>query len=88
MNPLTITTSTFTLRNSSNVLVPATVAYNATTLMATLTPSRARAGRHVYGHCDQRHQGPGGNSLVSGSWASSLLRRSDADAGDRRPSSS
>lgn len=43
-----LTTSTVTLRNPSNQVVAATVAYNATTLTATLTPSAALAGNTVY----------------------------------------
>jgi chitodextrinase len=39
MNASTITTATFELRNSANALVPATVAYDALTGKATLTPS-------------------------------------------------
>ena len=43
MDPATITTSTFQLRNSGGTLVTATVAYDATTRVATLTPSSALA---------------------------------------------
>ena len=43
MNPATITTSNFELRNSSGVLVPATVSYDALLGRATLTPSAALA---------------------------------------------
>ncbi len=37
MDPLTITTATFTVRNSSAVLVPGTVSYDAVTHIATFT---------------------------------------------------
>ncbi|MBN8655678.1 MAG: DUF4082 domain-containing protein, partial [Anaerolineae bacterium] len=39
MDPLTLTTSTFELRDGSNNLVPASVTYNSTTRTATLTPN-------------------------------------------------
>jgi hypothetical protein len=41
MNPATISSTTFTLRNAANQLVPATVTYNAATRTATLTPTDA-----------------------------------------------
>jgi hypothetical protein len=44
MNAGTITTSTFTLRNAAGTLVTATVAYNATTRVATLTPTSTLTG--------------------------------------------
>jgi hypothetical protein len=48
MNASTITTSTFVLRDSSNVVVPAAVTYNATTFVATLTPNAALAQGVTY----------------------------------------
>ena len=39
MNPATVNGSTFQLRNAANVLIPATVSYNASTFRATLTPT-------------------------------------------------
>ncbi|HEY1600689.1 MAG TPA: DUF4082 domain-containing protein, partial [Pirellulales bacterium] len=39
LNAATITSSTVTLRNSSNVTIPVTVTYNAATNTATLTPT-------------------------------------------------
>ena len=48
MNAATVNTSTFELRNASNVLVTATVSYNATTKTATLTPSAALASSSIY----------------------------------------
>jgi methionine-rich copper-binding protein CopC len=39
LNAATITSSTVTLRNSSNVTIPATVTYNTATNTATLTPT-------------------------------------------------
>ena len=48
MDPTTVTTSNFELRNASNVLVPAVVSYNVTALTATLTPSAALANATTY----------------------------------------
>jgi hypothetical protein len=48
MAAATITASTFSLRPASNTLVPATVAYSATTLVATLTPSAPLASGQTY----------------------------------------
>ena len=48
MNASTIGTSTFELRDPSNVLVTAAINYNATTKTATLTPSAILASSMVY----------------------------------------
>ena len=48
MNPASITTSTFELRDASNALVPATVSYDAATGRASLTPSAALAFDSAY----------------------------------------
>jgi hypothetical protein len=48
MNASTINTSTVFLRNSSNVVVAASVAYNATTNTATITPTSALANSTTY----------------------------------------
>jgi hypothetical protein len=48
MNAATIGTSTFELRNPSNVVIGATVTYNAGTKTATLTPSSPLANSTVY----------------------------------------
>jgi len=48
MDAATINSSNVELRNSSNVLVTATVSYNAATKTATLTPSAALAASAVY----------------------------------------
>jgi hypothetical protein len=48
MNGSTITGTTFTLRNPSNVAVPASVTYNTGTRIATLTPTSALAGTTTY----------------------------------------
>ncbi|MEJ0084588.1 MAG: DUF4082 domain-containing protein [Pseudomonadota bacterium] len=48
MSAGTINTSTIELRNASNTLVPATVSFNATTNVATLTPTAALAVNTVY----------------------------------------
>jgi hypothetical protein len=48
MNSATINNATITLRDASAALVPATVAYNTTTHVATLTPSSALAQNTTY----------------------------------------
>jgi hypothetical protein len=48
MNAATITTSTFTVRNPGGSVVAATVSYNATTNVATLTPTAALAPSTTY----------------------------------------
>jgi hypothetical protein len=47
-DPNTITSSSFTLRNSSGALVPATVTYDAAHLSATLTPNAQLATSTTY----------------------------------------
>jgi hypothetical protein len=48
INPATLTSSTFVLRNPSAVAVTATVSYSAATRVATLTPSAVLAGSTTY----------------------------------------
>jgi hypothetical protein len=48
MSAATISTSTIELRNPANTLVAATVSYNASTYVATLTPTTALAPNTVY----------------------------------------
>jgi hypothetical protein len=48
LNAATITSSTVTLRDSNNVLVPATVTYNASTKTATLTPTSPLSNSMTY----------------------------------------
>jgi len=48
MNPLTITSSTFTLAGPGTTGVPATVSYNATSFIATLTPTASLAASTSY----------------------------------------
>ncbi len=48
MNPATISTTTIVLRDPSTAIVPATIAYNATTFTATLTPNAALANSTTY----------------------------------------
>jgi hypothetical protein len=48
MNPATLTSSTFVLRNPSGVAVAATVGYSAATRVATLTPSAVLAGSTTF----------------------------------------
>jgi Big-like domain-containing protein len=48
MNASTINGTTISLRNANNTLVTATVAYNASTFAATLTPSAALAAGQTY----------------------------------------
>ncbi len=62
---------TFELRNASNVLVQATVTYNAGTRTATLTPSASLAGSTTYtatvkgGAADPRVKDLAGNALAA-----------------------
>ena len=72
----TINTSTFELRNASNALVTATVAYNAATRTATLTPSAVLANEATYtatlkgGTTDPRVKDLAGNALAANaSWS-------------------
>jgi hypothetical protein len=48
MNAASISASTFVLRDSANTVVPATISYNASTRVATLTPSQALAASKSY----------------------------------------
>jgi len=48
MNASTVNASSFELRNAANALVAATVAYNTSTRVATLTPGTALAGSSTY----------------------------------------
>jgi Big-like domain-containing protein len=48
INTATLTTGTFVLRNAANAVVTATISYNATTRVGTLTPSAALAGSTTY----------------------------------------
>ncbi|MDP9037712.1 MAG: Ig-like domain-containing protein [Acidobacteriota bacterium] len=48
MNPLTITTGTFTLVGPGATAIPATVSYNALTFIATLTPTATLAANTTY----------------------------------------
>jgi|GEM_PF-522117 len=48
MSAASLTTTSFELRNAGNVLVPASISYNAATRTATLTPSVPLAASTVY----------------------------------------
>jgi hypothetical protein len=48
IDPATVTTATFELRNAANALVAASVSYNAATRTATLTPSAALAAATTF----------------------------------------
>jgi hypothetical protein len=48
MDASSLTTGSFTLKSPAGVAVPATVSYNATTKVATLTPGSALAANTVY----------------------------------------
>jgi hypothetical protein len=48
MNATTISGNTFSLRNAANAVVSATLAYNTSTRVATLTPSAALAAGQTY----------------------------------------
>jgi Domain of unknown function (DUF4082)/Bacterial Ig-like domain/Bacterial Ig domain len=71
MNPATVNQSTVELRTAGNVLVPATVNYNASTRTGTLTPGDALATSAHYtvtvrgGSTDPRVKDLAGNALAS-----------------------
>ena len=76
IDPTTINTATFELRNPSNAVVSATVAYEAATRTATLTPSAALANDTTYtvtlkgGATDPRIKDLAGNALADNvSWS-------------------
>ena len=70
LDPATIGTGTFELRDAANALVPATVAYSGATLAATLTPSAPLANTTTYtatikgGAADPRVKDVAGNALA------------------------
>jgi WD40 repeat protein len=71
MDPATITTLTFELRDAANALVPSVVSYNGTNRTATLTPSAPLAPLGVYtaivkgGATDPRIKDVAGNALAA-----------------------
>jgi hypothetical protein len=71
MDAATLNTTTLVLRDTAGALVPATVAYNPTTRVATLTPSSPLAGNTTYtatvlgGSTDPRVKDLAGNALVA-----------------------
>jgi hypothetical protein len=76
LDPTTISTTTFELRNPANTLVTATVSYDAASKTATLTPSSALAVSTTYtatikgGTTDPRVKDLAGNALVNNfSWS-------------------
>jgi hypothetical protein len=64
VNPATIISTTFELRDASNTLVPASVTYSAETRTATLTPSTALAASAQY--TARLRGGPGGIRDLAG----------------------
>jgi hypothetical protein len=71
MSPATISTSTIELRSAANALVAATVSYNSSTRVATLTPSAALTPASTYtvrvlgGATDPRVKDVAGNALAT-----------------------
>ena len=71
VNPATLTSSTFQLRDGANQLVAATVVYDAASLTATLVPSNALGGATTYtvnvkgGGTSPRVQDTSGNALAA-----------------------
>jgi WD40 repeat protein len=71
IDPTTINGTTFELRDPANTLVPATVTYNGTSKVATLTPSAALAATTTYtarvkgGTTDPRVKDLAGNALAA-----------------------
>jgi hypothetical protein len=48
LDPLTVNTTTVTIRNSENLVVPAAVSYNASNNVATLVPSASLSAASIY----------------------------------------
>jgi len=76
MDPATVGTDTFELRDGANALVPATVTYDAASRTATLTPDAPLAAETTYtatvrgGAADPRAKDVAGNPLASSvSWS-------------------
>jgi YVTN family beta-propeller protein len=76
LDPSSVATNSFELRNSTNTVVPATVAYNAATLTVTLTPSSPLAFSSQYnvtvrgGATDPRVKDASGASMpASSTWS-------------------
>ncbi len=76
MNPATISTSTYELRNPAGTLIPAAVTYNATSRVATLNPNSSLASKTTYtvtikgGATDPRVKDVAGNALaVNRTWS-------------------
>jgi methionine-rich copper-binding protein CopC len=71
MNPTTIGTSTFELRDATNAVVPAVVTYSATTRVATLNPTPTLNSLTTYtatikgGAADPRVKDAAGNALTT-----------------------
>jgi N,N-dimethylformamidase beta subunit-like, C-terminal/Domain of unknown function (DUF4082)/Bacterial Ig-like domain/WD domain, G-beta repeat/Bacterial Ig domain len=71
LDPATVSTATFELRDASNALVPATVTYNAATRTAALQPSSSLANSTTYtailkgGTTDPRIKDQAGNALAA-----------------------
>ena len=83
MDPATIGTTTFELRNPASTLITATVSYNSVTRIATLTPSAALANSTTYtatvkgGATDPRAKDLAGNALAANfSWSFTTLAAS------------
>jgi hypothetical protein len=67
--PVTSSTITMTLKNSSNATVPSTVSYNAGTQTATLAPNSALAYSSGYTVSVSGAQDPSGNTMSPVSWS-------------------
>jgi hypothetical protein len=66
---VTQSTINFTLRNPSNVVVPATMTYNSSNRTATLTPSAALAASTTYTASLSGAQDTAGNSMSALTWS-------------------
>ena len=76
IDPATVNSSTFELRNAANTVVPSIVSYNSSTSTATLTPVSTLAATSVYtavlkgGSTDPRIKDIAGNALAANySWS-------------------
>ncbi|HEX2971490.1 MAG TPA: DUF4082 domain-containing protein [Tepidisphaeraceae bacterium] len=89
--PVQSSSISFTLRDASNNVVPATVSYNSTTKTATLTPSVALAGLNSYTATLSGATDLAGNSMtgpVSWSFTTVAVDNQPPSVTDRTPSPS
>nr|WP_210420245.1 Ig-like domain-containing protein [Aquisphaera giovannonii] len=79
MQAPSISTSTFALKSSSGAAVAASVSYNATTRVATLTPASALAYSTTYTATLSGPKDSAGNALAATSWSFTTAAAAPAD---------